>query len=152
MPAQPPEHGSDPARIQELPTWLISRAYARSHRLLNEGFAAGGDGLRSYHYRLLAAVEESGPTSQANLGRATSVDRSDVTTVLSELERLGLVARNVDPENRRRNVVSVTEAGRRRLRLLDRVVDEVQERVVAPLSPNERRQLRRLLRKLGDAP
>jgi hypothetical protein len=31
------------------------------------------------------------------------------------------------------------------------VVDEIQERVLAPLSQNERRQLTKLLRKLADA-
>jgi hypothetical protein len=34
---------------------------------------------------------------------------------------------------------------------LDHVVDEIQERVLAPLSQNERRQLTKLLRKLADA-
>lgn len=151
MPAQPPRHASAPTRIRDRPTWLISRVYARSHGLLNDGFAAGALGLRSYHYRLLAALEESGPTSQADLGRTTNVDRSDVVTVLGELERLGLAARKVDPENRRRNIVSITKAGSRQLRALDEVVDDVQERVLAPLSQNERRQLIRLLRKLAGA-
>jgi DNA-binding MarR family transcriptional regulator len=150
VPQQPPRHSSAPSRIRDRPTWLISRAYARSHGLLNDGFAASGTGLRSYHYRLLAALEESGPASQANLGRSTSVDRSDVVTVLSELERRGLIQRTVDPSNRRRNIVSITSAGSRQLRALDNVIDEVQEQVLAPLSPNERRQLTKLLRKLVD--
>jgi DNA-binding MarR family transcriptional regulator len=139
---------SAPSRIRDRPTWLISRAYARSHGLLNDGFAASGAGLRSYHYRLLAALEESGP---ASLARSTSVDRSDVVTVLGELERLGLIERTVDPNNRRRNIVSITRAGSEQLRALDHVIDAVQDRVLAPLSQNERRQLTKLLRRLVDA-
>jgi DNA-binding MarR family transcriptional regulator len=119
--------------------------------LLNDGFAASGAGLRSYHYRLLAALAEWGPNSQADLARSTGVDRSDVVTVLGELEPLGLIERTVDPTNRRRNIVSITRAGSEQLGALDRVIDEVQERVLAPLSPNERRQLTKLLRKLVDA-
>ena len=140
-----------PSRIRDRPTWLISRAYGRSHGLLNEGFAATGAGLRSYHYRLLAALAEWGPVGQADLGRSTSVDRSDVVTVLGELERRGLIERTVNPSNRRRNIVSITPAGSRQLRALDRVVDEIQDRVLAPLSPDERRQLTKLLRKLAEA-
>jgi MarR family transcriptional regulator, lower aerobic nicotinate degradation pathway regulator len=151
VPEQRPPHVSAPSRIRDRTTWLISRAYGRSHGLLNDGFAAGGAGLRSYHYRLLAALEEWGPVGQADLGRGTSVDRSDVVTVLGELERRGLVERTVNPHHRRRNIVSITPAGSRRLRALDQVVDEIQERVLAPLSPTERRQLRKLLRKLADA-
>jgi DNA-binding MarR family transcriptional regulator len=151
VPEQPPRHESAPARMRDRPTWLISRTYSRSHGLLNDGFAASGAGLRSYHYRLLAALDEWGPVGQADLGRGTSVDRSDVVTVLAELERLGLIERTVNPSNRRRNIVSITPAGSKQLRALDHVVDEIQEQVLAPLSPTERRQLTKLLRKLAEA-
>jgi hypothetical protein len=80
-----------------------------------------------------------------------SVDRSDVVTMLGDLERLGLIERTVNPDNRRRNIVSITPAGSKQLRALDHVVDDIQERVLAPLSQNERRQLTKLLRKLADA-
>jgi DNA-binding MarR family transcriptional regulator len=148
---RPPGHEPAPSRIRDRATWLISRTYARSHRLLNEGFDSGGAGLRSYHYRLLAALDEQGPSSQADLGRSTSVDRSDVVTVLAELERRGLITRTVDPSNRRRNIVSITNAGVEQLHELDAVIGEIQDEVLEPLSQNERRQLIRLLRKLGDA-
>jgi MarR family transcriptional regulator, lower aerobic nicotinate degradation pathway regulator len=151
VPDQPPRHASAPARIRDLPTWLISRAYARSHALLNDGFAASATGLRSYHYRLLATLEESGPVVQAELGRSTSIDPSDLVAMMSELERRGLVQRSADPSNRRRNIVTITRAGSKQLRALDKMLDEIQERVIAPLSQNERLQLTKLLRKLADA-
>jgi DNA-binding MarR family transcriptional regulator len=152
VPESPPSrHTSDPSRIRDRPTWLISRAYGRSSGLLNDGFAASGTGLRGYHYRLLAALEEWGPVGQADLGRSTGVDRSDVANALAELERRGLVERTVNPDNRRRNIVAITRAGSEQLQALDRVLDEIQERVLAPLSPAERRQLTTLLRKLVDA-
>lgn len=147
---QPSRDASAPARIRDLPTWLISRTYARSRGLLNDGFVDSGTGLRSYHYRLLAALEESGPITQANLGRNTSVDRSDVVNVLTELEPRGLVQRTVDPTNRRRNIVTITPAGRKQLRALDNMIDAVQERVLEPLTQTERLQLTKLLRKLTD--
>jgi DNA-binding MarR family transcriptional regulator len=139
-----------PSRVRDRVTWLISRAYARSSGLLQDGFAASATGLRSYHYRLLAALEEWGPSSQADLARSTAVDRSDVVGVLAVLERRALIRRTVDPANRRRNIVSITPAGRRELVALDTVLDDVQEAVLSPLSPPERRQLDRLLRKLID--
>ena len=89
--------------------------------------------------------------AHTDLGRGTSLDRSDVVAVLGELERFGLVERTVNPDNRRRNIVSITPAGGRQLRALDHVVNEIQERVLAPLSQDERRELTKLLRKLADA-
>ena len=110
MPTDHPP-GRTPARVKDRPTWLISRAFARSSGLLAAGFESHGRGLRSYHYRLLAALGEWGPASQADLGRGTGIDRSDVTAALSELESRRLVERSVDPEHRRRNIVTITPAG-----------------------------------------
>jgi DNA-binding MarR family transcriptional regulator len=132
-----------PSRVAEMPTWLISRAYAHSHRLLVEGFASAG--VRGYHYRLLAALEEFGPASQAALGRRTSIDRSDVVAVLNDLAARGLIERSPDPDDRRRNVITITPAGTEQLRALDEVVASVQEKLLAPLSPPDRTRLVRLL-------
>jgi MarR family transcriptional regulator, lower aerobic nicotinate degradation pathway regulator len=134
------------SRVAEMPTWLISRAYAHSHRLLTEGFASAG--VRGYHYRLLAALEEFGPASQAALGRRTSIDRSDVVAALNDLAARGLVDRAPDPDDRRRNVITITPAGAEQLRELDEVLAGVQEKLLAPLSPSDRTELIRLLTRL----
>ncbi len=142
--------GAGPVRIRDRPTWLISRAYARAAELLRGGFEAHGSGMRSYHYRLLAALEQSGSTSQASLGRATGIDRSDVALALADLEGRGLIKRSVDRRDRRRNVVSITKAGVSELGVLDGLLDDIQQRLLAPLSAAERRQFVRLLHRLLD--
>ena len=146
MKHEPPAPEAMPSRVAEMPTWLISRLYAHSHRLLVEGFASAG--VRGYHYRLLAALEEFGPASQAALGRRTSIDRSDVVAVLNDLAARGLIERSPDPDDRRRNVITITPAGTEQLEALDQVVAGVQERLLAPLSPADRTRLVGLLTRL----
>ena len=154
MPTRHSEPDRAPDRVKDRPTWLISRTFARSSALLAAGFEEHGDGLRGYHYRLLAALEE-GQASQAELGRGTGIDRSDVTAALTDLEARDLIARRVDPENKRRNIVTITPAGIRTLTALDAVVGRVQEDLLAPLAPAQRHQfiglLRQLLEPAGDA-
>jgi MarR family transcriptional regulator, lower aerobic nicotinate degradation pathway regulator len=149
-----PKHQHRPghaaARLNDRPTWLISRAYARSSALLNAGFEAHGGGLRGYHYRLLAALDEWGPASQADLGRSTGIDRSDVTASLAELESRNLIQRTVDPENKRRNIVTLTPEGVERLRDLDIVVGTIQDELMAPLTASQRRQFITLISRLLD--
>ncbi|WP_377273452.1 MarR family winged helix-turn-helix transcriptional regulator [Peterkaempfera sp. SMS 1(5)a] len=143
---QPHAHtGRTPTRLQDRATWLVSRAHARSSGLLNAGFEAHGDGLRSYHYRLLAALEEWGPASQAELGRNTGIDRSDVTAALTELETRGLVVRSIDPAHKRRKIVTITEQGVARLLDLDKVIDGIQGEFLSPLTAAQRRQLLSLM-------
>lgn len=149
---EPPRSALAPERIRDRATWLLSRAYGRSTRLLNEAFEARGDGLRGYHYRLLAVLDEQGPASQADLGRSTGIDRSDITALLGQLEERGLIARSADPDDQRRNIVSISRTGTQRLGLLDDIVTQVQEQLLAPLSPTEQRQFFKLMGRLADAP
>jgi DNA-binding MarR family transcriptional regulator len=130
----------------EMPTWLITRANTHSHRLLADGFAAAGS--RGYHYRLLAALEEFGPASQADLSRRTGIDRSDVVAALNELAESGFVKRSPDPADGRRNVITITPAGTKQLRRLDEVLAGVQEELLAPLSAADRKKFTRLLTQL----
>jgi DNA-binding MarR family transcriptional regulator len=132
-----------PARLTQKPTWLISQTSMHAHRLLTDGLATAGS--RGYHYRLLAALQEFGPASQARLGRRTGMDRSDVVAALNELAGHGLVERAPDPADRRRNIITITPAGAAHLRRLDSLLDDVQDELLAPLSPAERRQLIHLL-------
>ena len=115
---------------------------------LQAGFEAGGNGLRGYHYRLLAALEQWGPASQADLGRDTGIDRSDVTEALLHLEERGLVERRVDPDHRRRNIVTITPQGVAGLGELDVVIEAIQRDVLAPLTRSEQHQLVALLTRL----
>ena len=135
-----------PAMLMAKPSWLISEVSRLAHPLLAGTLATAGS--RGYHYRLLAALQESGPASQASLGRRTGMDRSDVAAAVSELAGRGLAARAPDPADRRRNVISITPAGAAHLRRLDQLLAGVQDELLAPLSPAERQQLIRLLNRI----
>ncbi|RSN64788.1 MarR family winged helix-turn-helix transcriptional regulator [Actinomadura sp. WAC 06369] len=135
-------------RLHRLPSWLIAQASAHSHRLVTDAFAAVG--ARGYHYRLLAALDQFGPASQAELGRSTGIDRSDVVAALNELAADRCVDRAPDPADRRRNIVTLTPDGARRLRRLDTVIAGVQDDLLAPLPPADRDRLVDLLARLTD--
>ncbi|MFI6783098.1 MarR family winged helix-turn-helix transcriptional regulator [Micromonospora sp. NPDC050276] len=135
-----------PAGLSTAPSWLLNQTASHAARLLSEGFAAHD--LRGYHYRLLATLAEEGPASQADLGRRCGIDRSDVVAAINDLAGRGLVVRAPDPADRRRNVISVTDAGIDEARRMGDTVERVQRDLLAPLSTSEREQLTRLLTRL----
>ncbi|MGC4835755.1 MarR family winged helix-turn-helix transcriptional regulator [Micromonospora vinacea] len=135
-----------PAGLSTTGTWLLNQTASHATRLLSEGFAAHD--LRGYHYRLLASLAEDGPASQADLGRRCGIDRSDVVAAINDLAGRGLVVRAPDPADRRRNVISVTDAGVGEARRMGATLDRVQDDLLAPLSTTEREQLTRLLTRL----
>lgn len=135
-----------PAGLRTAPSWLLNQTAGHAARLLSEGFAAHD--LRGYHYRLLAALTENGPASQADLGRRCGIDRSDVVAAVNDLAGRGLVVRAPDPADRRRNVISLTDAGADEARRMTDTVARVQDDLLAPLSADERAELTRLLTRL----
>jgi len=135
-----------PSRLNDMPTWLISQTALHAHRLLTR--ALGAADSNGYQYRLLAVLEEFGPASQAALGRRTGIDRSDVVAALNELAECGLVDRSTDPADRRRNIITVTAAGSEWFQQLDNAVADVQDVLLAPLSPAEHQRLTRLLSRI----
>ena len=140
--------GRTPARVKDRPTWLISRTFARSSGLLAAGFQSSGRGLRSYHYRLLAALEEWEPASQADLGRGTGIDRSDVTAALSSSSHAGSSSGPSTP-----GTGAVTSSPSPRPESTSSwnsttSIDGVQEQVLKPLTHAQRRQFIALMVKL----
>ncbi|WP_433386882.1 MarR family winged helix-turn-helix transcriptional regulator [Micromonospora sp. KLBMP9576] len=132
-----------PARLAGLPSWLITQTAMHAGRLVSTGLAAVD--ARGHHYRLLATLDEFGPASQATLGRRSGIHFSDIVAAVNELADQELVTRAPDPADRRRNVITVTPAGRRQLRRLEKQLARVQDELLAPLSADEREQLTHLL-------
>ena len=135
-----------PKRLQGLASWRLSAAALVGDRLVNEALAT--EGVRKYHFRVLVALSDDGPLSQAELGRRLAIDRSDVAAIAAELEQRELLARTRDDRDRRRNVVTITPAGEAALARMDRAIAAAQTTLLAPLSGAEQRQLSELLGRL----
>jgi DNA-binding MarR family transcriptional regulator len=128
--------------MEHLPSWLLTQTAAHAGRLVTERFAEIG--ARGYHYRLREQLL-TGPASQADLGRRTGIHFGDVVAALNELAEGGYLERRPDPADKRRNVVTITAAGRRRATELAATAAAVQQELLAPLTPAERAELVRLL-------
>ena len=126
---------------------LVGMTAVQSGRVA--GNALRGVGAHKDHFVVLAALAEFGPASQATLSGRTRVYKSDLVAVLNELEAGGWIRRTPDPADKRRNVITVTAAGRRRLAELTEVLDGANERILAPLAPDERAQLFALLGRIN---
>ena len=108
---------------------------------------AAADG-HAYHFAILAALDEFGPDSQVRIGQRCGIDQSDMHAMLNELTEQGHVARTSDPDDRRRNLITLTAAGRRRLEELDTTLTGVQHDILDALSATERDTLTVLLTRI----
>lgn len=111
-------------------------------------FAAAIPEVTTTQFAVLARLAEIGPQSQNHLGRATAMDAATIKGVVDRLAKLGYVATNADPIDRRRLTVSLTEAGVQLFAARVETARQVTDATVAPLSPDEARLLRDLLLRL----
>ena len=142
------EAESSPARLRTLPTWLLHQAAQLGQRIGADALARVG--AHRSHYAVLAALDEFGAASQATLGRRCGIDPSDMVALMAVLTADGLVERRPDAADRRRNVVTITPAGRRRMDALGDAVAAAQDELLAPLSDAERTRLAALLARVVD--
>jgi DNA-binding MarR family transcriptional regulator len=108
--------------------------------------AAQGD-LTLQQYNVLRILRGAGPDGLPTLAIADRmVERAPgITRMIDRLERKRLVTRTRTTADRRQVLCRITRRGLDLLARLDAPVDGLDERVVAPLSPNQIRQLVRLL-------
>lgn len=119
--------------IRSLPSWLLGRAAARGRALVAEALAV--EGVKMWHHVVLSAVRDLAPVAQADLGRAVRLDPKDLVGVLNDLQSAGLVLREPDPADRRKNAVSLTDEGTRLLERCERAARHANEELLAPSPP-----------------
>lgn len=142
------DHGEQtPERLKGLFTRLVAMTAVQTQRVASNALRTVE--AHRDHFMVLAALAEFGPASQAALSRHTRIYKSDLVSVLNDLEDHGWVRRTPDSADKRRNVITITKNGENRLAELDRVLDRVNEHIMAPLTHDERAQLFGLLGRIN---
>ncbi|WP_038360389.1 MarR family transcriptional regulator [Bosea sp. 117] len=107
------------------------------------------EGLTPPQFATLAKLREIGPCSQNRLGRLVFLDAATIKGVVDRLSARGFVIAADDPKDRRRRALALTDAGLRVTNAAIEVAYGITEATLAPLTPEERVTICRLLKKLG---
>jgi len=108
-------------------------------------------GLTDAQFDVLMILEtqsENGTLNQTELGHMLLVNRSNVTGLVDRMEQAGWVRRMPDGEDRRINLVVMTEAGREILDSTKNVYIKRIEEITSVLSDNKKNLLIEMLEKI----
>ncbi|MCU0627083.1 MAG: MarR family transcriptional regulator [Gemmatimonadaceae bacterium] len=145
-----PSHWSGPLKERRaLDAYITLMRATNSVNARLHGPLATAHGLTMGQLGVLEALHHLGPMSQSALAGKLLVSASNLTTVLDNLERDGLVKRVRDTVDRRVSNVHLTPAGRTRITAcmpghVARITAALQG-----LTATEQKQLAQLCRKLG---
>lgn len=106
-------------------------------------------GLGVGQYPYLFALYDRDGRSQQELSDDLLVDKSSTASAVEKLESAGLIVRSVDPADRRRRVVSLTEAGLRLRPELAESLESASEALLGDLEPAERAIFHDLIRRVA---
>ena len=107
--------------------------------------------LKPRQLRILDLLADRGPISQRQLGELMAIDHSILVHMLNPLETDKLVKRERDTTDRRRHLVTITPAGKRRLSQADHAFSDAEDAFFRPLTAEQRDELHNLLLTLRDA-
>jgi DNA-binding MarR family transcriptional regulator len=134
--------------LYRMPGHLIRRAQQISTALFAAECAAFD--MTSVQYAALMTIGANPGVDATRLSALIAFDRSTLGDVLERLETKGWILRGPGLEDRRVKVLTLSDAGAALLGEVTPAVRRVQERLLAPLAPEDRATMIRLLGELAD--
>ena len=108
-------------------------------------------GLKIPEWRVMAVLGDAGTLTQRDLVRATLMDKVAVNRACKVLEERGLARRSPNDRDGRSHHLERTEAGRTMHSQIMPLALDMEKRIFADFSDEERRQFRSLLLRLRES-
>jgi DNA-binding MarR family transcriptional regulator len=101
--------------------------------------------IRPAEFSVMTVIDANDGTSQSAVSQALGIERARLAVMLHKLEARDLVKRADSSRDRRSNALHLTASGRKMLGALKRAVAQHEERVVARIGADGKRELLRIL-------
>jgi DNA-binding MarR family transcriptional regulator len=132
-----------PAELAERLGYLLKHAQLGLAELTASALESFG--VSGRELAVLTVLAGGEPPSQQQAAQRLGVDRTTMVALVDGLEDKGLVRRHAHAEDRRRNVVELTAAGRGSLEQAGQAAEDAERRFLAPLSTREAQRLKAAL-------
>jgi DNA-binding MarR family transcriptional regulator len=127
--------------------FLLAKASARWNELLHEAFRdAGFADVRPSYGSVLVPLFETEPLRIGEIAARSRLSKQTMTTMVRLCERDGLVERRPDPDDGRATQVLLTARSRAFRPVAERVLADLEERVLGRLGRSNQEALERALK------
>ena len=133
--------------LSRRPGFLLRRAHQVAVAIFAE--EVGRIALTPPQHNVLSAVHAHPGSHQTEVSRIVGYDRATVGAVLAGLEARELIRRAGSADDRRLKTLKLTRRGEQLLVASNAAMERINERIVAPLAPRERKVFIALLAKVA---
>ncbi len=136
-------------RIERLPIFLMEQIIRRYRKMATRTLREMEADISLDQWILLKQISENNGASQVEIAQSTVKDAPTTTRIIDQLTEKNLVAKQLDPEDRRKYMVFVTDKGKQ---LIDRLLPGVRTYRMIPLesfSKEEKAHLISLLERMN---
>jgi DNA-binding MarR family transcriptional regulator len=138
----------DVGRLDEIIGFHLRMAHGSVYRHFTETFSELD--LTQKQVSVLWLIEDHPDIAQADIGRLLQMDRATVMAIVNRLQKRGFVERGDVKEDRRRQTLHLTEAGREALVSAREAILEHENWLKSRFTPGETAMLIELLRRIHD--
>ena len=125
-----------PAALRNRTSFVLIRLAALARQHCAGQLAAVG--LSQHQHAILCCLDEYGQACQKDVAARLGIDGGDVVAFVDGLQQAGLITRERDARDRRRQILALTASGRRLLRRVERLMDAAEPGALGPLTEEQR--------------
>ena len=127
---------------------VFTRAEQKIHKIEYETIKAGG--LTNSQFAVLEVLYSKGDLKICEIIEKILTTSGNVTVVIKNLEKDGLVSKNIDPEDKRSMLISITDKGKKIMdEIFPKHVDNINN-IFDILTIEEKLELKKILKKFRD--
>ena len=130
-----------PGALRGRLSFVLARLGGLARQECADQLAAAG--LSQHQHAILCCLDEYGPACQKDIALRLGIDSGDIVAFIDGLQAKGLILRERDQRDRRRQIVSITADGTRTLRKVEGMLDAAEPGILAALTEAERGELQR---------
>ena len=135
-------------RLDRLPVFLMEQIVKRYRQLATSRLEKHQAGLNVDQWIVLKQISENNGCSQVEIAESTIKDAPTTTRIIDQLGKKNLISKSLDPEDRRKYMVFVTDRGKQLIRRLLPVVNEYRGVPLKSFSGQEEDQLITFLKRM----
>lgn len=143
----PKQAAALPKELRNCTGFLLSRVGIAMKLAAMEEFERAG--FNPYSYGVLAVLAEGAKETQGTIADTLDLDRSQLVGILDELEEQSLIERRRDQTDRRRHMVSITPAGKKKIVKMRAMIKDLEDSLLGSLDEDERATLQDFLQRIA---